>query len=133
MCMTPVLNKLLTIQLLIQKKVKGIIFDNDAKGCSDRIISGIALACLKRIDYLSNSVRVLVLVWAQLEHHVSTGYGESDKTCSSTLKKLLYGTDQGGGVSNSMGTTKYRSLNLMLLKALGEKFDCNRLVAVYGE
>jgi S-ribosylhomocysteine lyase LuxS involved in autoinducer biosynthesis len=30
MCMTTVLNKLLTIQLLIQKKVEGIVFDNNA-------------------------------------------------------------------------------------------------------
>jgi hypothetical protein len=42
--MTPVLNKLLTVQLLIQKKVSGIVFDNDTKGCVDRIISGIAIA-----------------------------------------------------------------------------------------
>jgi hypothetical protein len=55
-CMTPVINKLLKIQILIQKKVEGIVFDNDAKGCYDRIISGIALACLKRIGYSSNSV-----------------------------------------------------------------------------
>jgi hypothetical protein len=46
-CMTPVLNKLLTIQLLIQKKVEGMVFDNDVKECYDRIISGIALACLE--------------------------------------------------------------------------------------
>jgi hypothetical protein len=56
MCMTPVLNKLLKIQILIQKKVEGIVFDNDVKGCYDRITSGIALTCLKRIGYSSNSV-----------------------------------------------------------------------------
>jgi hypothetical protein len=50
-CMTPVLNKLLTVQLIIQKKIEGIVFDNDAQGCYDRIISGIALACLRRIGY----------------------------------------------------------------------------------
>jgi hypothetical protein len=81
-CMTPVLNKLLTIQILIQKKVEGIVFDNDAKGCYDRIISGIALACLKRIGYSSNSVRMLGLIWAQLEHHIAMGHGVSDKTYS---------------------------------------------------
>jgi hypothetical protein len=51
--MTPVLNKLLTIQLLIQNKVEGTVFDNDAK-CYDRIISGISLVCLKRIEYSKN-------------------------------------------------------------------------------
>jgi hypothetical protein len=49
MYMTPVLNKLLRIQLIIQKKVEGIVFDNDTKGCYDRIISDIALGFLKQI------------------------------------------------------------------------------------
>jgi hypothetical protein len=40
-CMTPVINKLLTVQLLIQKRTEGIIFDNDAKGCYDIIIIGV--------------------------------------------------------------------------------------------
>jgi hypothetical protein len=31
-CLTPVLNKLLTVQLLIQKKKNGIVFNNDANG-----------------------------------------------------------------------------------------------------
>jgi hypothetical protein len=31
-CITPVLNKLLTVKILIQKKTNGIVFDNDAKG-----------------------------------------------------------------------------------------------------
>jgi hypothetical protein len=48
-CLTPVLNKLLTVQLLI-------VFDNDAKGCYGRIVSGIALAALRRIGYSKNSV-----------------------------------------------------------------------------
>jgi hypothetical protein len=55
-CMTPLLNKLLTIKIIIQKKVEGVVFNNDAKGYYDRIISGIALACLKWIGYSSNSV-----------------------------------------------------------------------------
>jgi hypothetical protein len=63
-CMTPVLNKLLTIKLVIQKKVEGIVFNNDATGCYDRIIRGIALACLKRIGYSKNSVFMLGLLWA---------------------------------------------------------------------
>jgi hypothetical protein len=55
-CVTPVLNKLLTVQVLIQKKTNRIVFDNDAKGCYDRIVSGIALAALRRIGYSKNSV-----------------------------------------------------------------------------
>jgi hypothetical protein len=45
-CLTPVLNKLLTVQILIQKKMNDIVFDNDEKGCYERIVSVIALAAL---------------------------------------------------------------------------------------
>jgi hypothetical protein len=95
MCLTPVLNKLLTVQLLIQKKTNKIVFDNDAKGCYDHIISGIALAALSRIGYSKNSMRMLGLLWAQLEHHMATGFGVSDTSYKSTMDKLLYGIVQG--------------------------------------
>jgi hypothetical protein len=71
-CLTPVLNKILTVQLLKQKKTNGIVFDNDAKGCYDRIVSEIALAALRRIGYSKNSVLMLGLLWAQFAHHVAT-------------------------------------------------------------
>jgi hypothetical protein len=77
--MTPMLNKFLTVQLIIQKRIEDIVFDNDAQGCYDRIISGIALACFRRIGYSKNSTRMLGLLWSQLEHHVATAYGVSDK------------------------------------------------------
>jgi hypothetical protein len=125
-CMTPVLNKLLTVQLIIQKRIEGIVFDNDAQGCYDRIIIGIALACLRRIGYSKNSTRMLGLLCSQLEHHVATAYGVSDKTYSSTLDKLLYGIGQGSCASLIL----WALLNQLLLTALGEEFECIRLVSV---
>jgi retron-type reverse transcriptase len=72
------MNKLMTVQLLIQKKKNGIVFDNDAKGCYDRIVNGIALTALRQISYSKISVGMLVLLWVQLEHHMATGFGVSD-------------------------------------------------------
>jgi hypothetical protein len=79
-CISPILNKLLTIQLLIQKKVNGIVFDNYAKGCYDKIISGVSLATLWRLGYSRNSVRMSGLLWAQMQHHICTGFGVSKDT-----------------------------------------------------
>jgi hypothetical protein len=73
-------------------------------------------------------VRILGLLWAQLEHHIATGYGLSDKTYSSTLYKLLYGIGQGGCASPII----LALLNQLLITALGDKFDCIRLIAVDG-
>jgi hypothetical protein len=58
-CMNPVLNKLMMVQLLIQKKTAGIVSDNDVKGCYDLIASDIALAALRHIGYSNNSVKML--------------------------------------------------------------------------
>jgi hypothetical protein len=55
-CISPILNKLLTIKILIQKQTNIIIFDSDAKECYDRIISGISLATVRRLGYSKNSV-----------------------------------------------------------------------------
>jgi hypothetical protein len=71
---------------------------------------------------------MLGLLWAQLEHHIATGYGVSDKTYSSTLEKILFGIGQGGCASPLL----WALLNQLLLTALGDKFDCIRLIAVDG-
>jgi hypothetical protein len=116
------------VQILIQKKTNGIVFDNYTKGCYNRIVIGIALAALRRIGYSKNSVRMLGLLWAQLEHHVATGFGVSDASYKSTMDKLLYGIGQGSCSSPIV----WALLNQLLLKALGESFDCISLVSVDG-
>jgi hypothetical protein len=115
-CISPILNKLLTIQILIQKQTNGIVFDNDAKVCYDRIISGISLASIRRLGYSNNLVRMLGKLWEQLEQ----------ATYSSTMDKLLYGIGQGSCSS----PIPWALLNQLIMTALREKFDCIKLVSV---
>jgi hypothetical protein len=123
-----VLNKLLTIQLLIQKKTNGIVFDNNTKGCYDRIISGISLATHRRLGYSEESVRMLGHLWAQMQHHICTGFGVSETTYGSTIEKVLYGIGQGSCAFPIL----WALLNQLILAALEEKYDCIRLVAIDG-
>jgi hypothetical protein len=69
---------------------------------------------------------MLGLLWAQLEHHVATGFGVSDASYKSTRDKLLYGIGQGSCSSSSVCAL----LNQLLLTALGKEFDCISLVSV---
>jgi hypothetical protein len=127
--MPSVLSKLLTIQLLIQKRTEGIVFENDAKGCYARIISGVALTSLRRLGYSKESVKMVGLLWAQMEHHVCTGFGVSENTYGSTTEKLLYDIGQGSCASPIM----WALINQLLLAALGDTFACIRLVAIEGK
>jgi hypothetical protein len=65
-------------------------------------------------------------LWEQLEHHISTGYGISEATYSSTVQKLLYGIGQG----NCSSPILWALLNQLIMTALGVKFDCIKLVLV---
>jgi hypothetical protein len=127
-CIYPVLNKLITIQLLIKKKKNGIVFDNDAKCCYNRIVNGISIATLRRLNYSKESVRILGLLWAQMQHNICTGFGVSETTHGSTIEKFLYGISQG----NCASPILWALLNQLTLVALQEKFDCIRLVVIYG-
>jgi hypothetical protein len=124
--MAPLLNKLLIVQLLLQKRTEGIVFDNNVKGCYDRIISRLALASLRRLGYSKESVKMLGLLWAHMEHRVCTGFGVSDKTYGSTINKLLYGIGQGSCASPIL----WALINQLLLSALCEKFTYICLVGI---
>jgi hypothetical protein len=121
MCMSQVLNKFITIQLLIQKKVNGIVFDNDTTG-------GVALSTLRRLGYFKESVRILGLLWDQKQYHICTIFGASKYTYGSSLEKIMYDIWQGSCASPIL----WALLNYIILVALEEKFDCIRLVTVDG-
>jgi hypothetical protein len=72
---------------------------------------------------------MLGLLWAQMEHHVCTGFGVSDKKYGSTTYKLLYGIGQGSCALSIL----WALINKLLLAALGYKFTYIRLVAINGE
>jgi hypothetical protein len=71
---------------------------------------------------------MLGLLWAQMERHVCTGLGVSDKTYGSTIDKLLYGIGQGSCASPIL----WALINQLLLTAFGETFTCIRLIAIAG-
>jgi hypothetical protein len=56
-----------------------IVVDNDAKSCYATISSGVALTALRGLVHSRESVKMLGLTWAQMEHRVSTDLGVSDK------------------------------------------------------
>jgi hypothetical protein len=77
-CMAPVLNKLLTVQLVFSSRRRhqvSCMTTMYAKGCCNRIVSGIAMSALRCIGYSKNFVNMMGLLWAELKHHVCTGYG----------------------------------------------------------
>jgi hypothetical protein len=69
---------------------------------------------------------MLGLLWAQMQHHICTGFGVSETTYGSTIEKLLYGIGQGSCASPILCAL----INQLILTALEDKFDCIRLFAI---
>jgi hypothetical protein len=87
------------------------------------------LAALRQSGYSKNSVQMLGLLWAQLEHHVVTRFRASETSYKSTMDKLLYVISQG----RCSSLIVWDLLSQLLLTTLGEKFDFISLVSVDGK
>jgi hypothetical protein len=86
------------------------------------------LATLRLLGYSRNSVRMLGLLWAQMQHHICYGFSVSKDTYGLSFDKILYGIGQGRCALPIL----WALLNQIIIAALEEKFDCIRLVAVDG-
>jgi hypothetical protein len=71
---------------------------------------------------------MLGFIWAQMQHHICTGFRASETTYGSTIETQLYGIGQGSCAPPIL----WALLNQLILAALEEKFDCIRLVAIDG-
>jgi hypothetical protein len=86
------------------------------------------LASLRRLGHSKESVKMLGLMWDNMEHHVCTGFGISDKTYGSTIDNLMYEIGQGSCTSPIL----WALIHQLLLTTLGEKFTCIRLADIDG-
>lgn len=95
MCISPVLNKTLSYDLMRQTKRTGATLDIDALGCFDRIIQSLVLLLARRLGMPPTATLMLGRTWNSLVHHVRTGYGLSTNSYTSTPSKPLFGAGQG--------------------------------------
>jgi hypothetical protein len=90
------LNKVLTSDILRQRKTPAALCSNDAKSCYDRIIHAIANICLQRVGVQANACRVMFGTLQQMKHHVKIAYGTSQQSYRS-IHIPLRGVLQGNG------------------------------------
>jgi hypothetical protein len=119
--MTPVLKKLMKVQLLKQNKTTFIVFDNDANAYYDRIVSDITLAALRNIGYSKNPVKMMGLLWDCSGKISNTRFALDmvyQTRSSSTAERILYGIGQVSCASPIICAL----LNQLLVSALDATF-----------
>jgi hypothetical protein len=90
------LNKILTLDIIRQRKVPAALCCNDAKQCYDRILHAIANICLQRVGVCPKTCFVMLGTLQQMQHHIKTAYGVSTESYG-CVQIPLQGVLQGNG------------------------------------
>ena len=90
-----VLKKVLSMDMIQVTKVTGAIFDCDAKGCYDRIITALQTIFSRRLGIPKRTAQFFAVLWGICEHHVRTKNGVSQGCYVGTIGAMLYGIGQG--------------------------------------
>lgn len=113
-------NKRITLDLIRQLKIDAAICSNDAKGCYDRIIHGIASLAMQRVGIKRPAIACMFGCLQQLRHYVCTAFGVSD--IWDTVKSDLpaHGVGQGNGAGPAIWTV----ISLVLFQYMMQKKQC---------
>jgi hypothetical protein len=90
------LNKVLTLDIIRQRRVPAALCCNDAKQCYDRILHMIANICLQRVGVHPKTCFVMLGTLQQMKHHIKTAFGVS-KESYGCIQIPLQGVLQGNG------------------------------------
>jgi hypothetical protein len=106
--------KTLTYNLTRILWVSLIMFDNNARGCFDRIIIALAMIAAMQFGMPKSAARMHSLVLLHMKYFIKTAHGISEAFYRELRDYLLYGTGQGSGASPSV----WLSIVVVLLTAL---------------
>jgi hypothetical protein len=90
LCISPVLNKQLSHDIIHQTKQTAAIIKNDAVGCYDRIMSPLLLLAMRRLAVTTTATQSLGLTWSHTTHAIKTQYGVSTVTYSNEPTNPCY-------------------------------------------
>jgi hypothetical protein len=76
-CVSAILNKQLTHDIVRHQKAVAAFLENDTQGCCDRMVNNLLLFELQRLGMPKQAILALHKTWANACHHIRTKYGVS--------------------------------------------------------
>jgi hypothetical protein len=95
MCISPMLNKVVSYDLVRQTKVSGAFIKNDAIGCYDHLVKSIVFLELRHLGIPVSLLKAIQGAWNNAYHHIKTKHGTSTVTYQNTAAHQLFGPGQG--------------------------------------
>jgi hypothetical protein len=123
LCITPVLNKQLTHNIIRQTKQTAAIIENDAVGCYDRLMNPLLLLAMRRLGVPETVTKSLGLTWSHTRHAIKTQYGVSTITYTNEPSTPLFGPSQGSTTGPTLWQISYVLLTASTLAQVEQKGD----------
>ena len=115
------LNKVLTYDIIRQRRIPAALCSNDAMSCYDRIVHAIASICMQRLGIAPSTCQLMFGTLQHLQHHVATAYGMSTEHYGG-LEIPLQGIGQGNGAGPAIWLIMTIPLiNMLRAKGFGFK------------
>jgi len=89
LCITPVLNKQLSHDIIRQTKHTAAVIENDAVGCYDRLMNPLLLLAMRRLGVTELMARSMSLTWS-LTTHAKKPSMASQRALTLALQRLHY-------------------------------------------
>jgi hypothetical protein len=128
-CVSAVLNKQLTHDIVRHQKSTAAFIENDAVGCYDRMVNNLVLLELRRMGMPATAVEALGATWANATHQIKTRYGLSDTTYSNSSEHPLYGPGQG----STIGPFIWLILFTLIVKSIDPQTPRTTFTSVTGD
>ncbi len=90
-CVSTILKKQLTHDIILHKKSVAAFLENDAQWCYDRMLNNILLLELQHLGMPKTAITTLHDTWANACHHIKTKFGISTKSLQISLECPLFG------------------------------------------
>jgi hypothetical protein len=95
LCISPVLNKQLSHDIIRQTKQTAAFIENDAVGCYDRLMNPLVLLAMRWLGVPESVAKSIALTWSNTTHSIKTQFGISSVTYSNNPTTPLFGPGQG--------------------------------------
>jgi len=95
MSISPVINKVVSFDLVRQTKVNGAFIENDAIGCYDRLVNNLVFPQLRHLGLPISVLQSIQESWNNACHHIKTKFGYSICSYSNSKDRPLFGPGQG--------------------------------------
>jgi hypothetical protein len=97
-CISAILNKQLTYDIVRHSKDTAAFIENDAVGSYDRLINPLLLLQLRRLGAPSSSTISLSKTWSNTTNFIRTQFGTSSESYTNTKTVPLFGPGQGSTI-----------------------------------